>query len=644
MHPCSALVPCANPAAEFDGPPTVRFDGTYISPLTAPSLRRLLLKPKQHPPRVFSIQKVLATKYGDHSTSIRVSYAKGGKCSVWSMTRREPFIVKTMSPLKQRRAETMTAISSARPEDAPVTHTLEEPPTAESPMRRIRQLRRLDTVLGSMEDQPSPASLRHQSSNLFFVPGEEMGSPLSSPSKRVSVSEQNIEDITNLYDDNNAVCNEEPKRFLDSLSEQNCLIDEMTPLAAEPIFDIVANIARHYSNVFRRTMEQLTIDVAKDANDCYCLVDIVAFRFEDCDIAPAKLPTRIKTRIEIECDCILDAFRSHLDPAQVHAALIMEGDAHEGGTKASKIDWNAQAVGAAPCSMCESKLPPDQLCYAITSTLIQSTIIHMRSRLPQKYWPNFCRDNCFAVRSMNRIEGDPFNIKGLTVADIRICSLCYEICNKEMALVEIEQKLSKFTRTTKERSVDQRPEVLARSATAASIGTAKETLLDGCSTMSPPKPNVVPNPIAKSDWNPTENFRMRNRPSVLVKIAAALDTSKKLNKQASEPVLKPKRMTVGPGDLKMAPNSRPRSAGLARTPNHPSPIRRHDSSQQIPSVSAATGATPSKSMASTGRITRMRKLDQEEHIPAQGRSVVRSSLNENMTMCRALVGIQQVQH
>lgn len=663
----AALVPCINPASDFEAQATVRYDGTFVCPLSAPSLRRLLLKPRQHPPRVFSIQKVIQTKYGDHSTVVRVCHHRGGLSSTWSMTRREPFMEKTASPSKQRRLDgaaecSSTAVSPkgnaytgsmARSESAQYSYNGSEVVLElKIPDSPSSQLRRMDTVvtLGT----PTADNKNYWSKTSFYKSKTFESSDVNTPSKRLSVSEQNIEDITNLYDDNVQFSAEEPKRFLDSLSDRNCMINEVKPLAAEPIVEIAESMCRHFSVIFHRRLEELTIDVAKDDKGNYCVVDIVAFKFENIDSPPVKFPNRVKNRVEFECDCILDPFRSHLDPAQVHAMhkTCESKDLH----KASGIDWSAQAMGACPCSMCESKLPPEQLCYAITSTLIQSTIVHMRSRLPQKYWPSFCRDSCYAVRSMLRIEGDPFNINGLTVADIRICGLCFEICNKEMALIEIEQKLSKFTRTTNDRppGVSSPKAPLTRTVSSNNDLMSSEGL-KGVPN-SPPKPD-----LGASNWNPTENFRMRNRPSVVAKIAG--EQTKKNGTVKHQPKMRPTRSTMSKVDLmrtQLSPESyRPKSAGAvgrrappvlaggSRSPVKTSPIRRR------PPPGSGEAAAPDahielpKSMASASKSMKTLRPGSsraavEDQVPADGRRVVRSSVSQDLTMCRALVGIQQV--
>lgn len=641
-----------SPLADFDAPPTVRYEGTYICPLTAPSLRRLLLKPRQHPPRVYSIQRTVPNKYGDHSAVVRVLYSKHGKCYAWSMIRIQPFIVKPASPSKQNRQT--ASDSDDRAASASPIVGLPVPDNAVTPSSPLRQLRRMDTVIVESPQGTKP----HPKLGLNLSTVDNFQIP--TPSKRHSMMEQNIEDITNLYDDNIAFCDEDPKRLLEFLSDANCIVDEVMPAAAEAIYEIAAGISKHISSIFHRTMEELTVDVAKDENDVYRLADIVAFRFEDWKTAPVKLVTRVRRRIELEFNCILDPHQLHLDPAEVHAENIVSAAKHERSNKFSNVDWAAQAVGATPCSMCESKLPPHELCYAITSTLIQSTIVHMRSRLPQKYWPNFCRDTCYAMRSMARVEGDPFNIKGLTVADIRICGLCYEICNKEMTLIEIEQKLSKFTRTINN-SVGN---AAGKSTTLTSFSCKDSTPAEAETTTQQTLKKATSDETA---WNPTENFRMRNRPSVMVKLAEAQQKSKVLNKSPSAPALNLKRGTALKEDLMMmktepasSVNRRPLSAGAkpktpARTPvdmnlSSPvdtSPIRRGDNHSPTNEGSLgrprSAAATPGKSL-SFNKSASAKQNQVEQHIPAQGRSIIRSTLNENMTMCRALVGIQQVHY
>ncbi len=127
-------------------------------------------------------------------------------------------------------------------------------------------------------------------------------SPPSSPGQTDTQSNdfanKGIEEITNLYDD--GVAFNETKRTLEFPSAEAYFIHEVMPSAADALVEMAARVAKHYSQVFHRKMTDLTIDVVKDKNDNYVLVDITAFCFDESDAHPLKLSGRVKDIIEDE--------------------------------------------------------------------------------------------------------------------------------------------------------------------------------------------------------------------------------------------------------------------------------------------------------------------------------------------------------
>ena len=618
--------------ADFDRQPMVKYEGTYTTPLTARALRRLLLKPKEHPARIYVIQGLVSSKYGDHNTVIRLSYNSTGKCSAWAMTRNTPFIQKS-SPTKKSICNNSVM---GRQKTADLSRSfLSKPSSNNDHSVKLSPSDRQPTVQFSFDHEPNErvdphwSSFRRSSINCSesFL-RTESNDPFRVPEYPRDGSEQNIEDITNLHDvhdDYDELIDAEPKRFLDNISSENCTVHEVVPLAAEPIVEHATALAKHFSSVFHRKLEDLTIDVAKDMSGRYFLVDIVAYRFEGSAQFPVKLTSRVRNQIEMDCQCILDPYRSHLEYTQMNECDVsLPENIAQKESASSKVDWSSKAIGASPCSMCESKLPPGQLCYSITSTMIQSTIVHMRSRLPLNYWPNFCRDSCYAVRSLIRIEDDPFNVKGLTVADIRICSLCHEICNKEMALIEVEQKLAKFTRSTKDVPV-----------TTGTISASPAVTLTDNKATEHEFVNRSPNKVRAEEWNPTESFRIRNRPSIFasgLKLPTGsqnsdsngLSSSQKLGKSSHRASEVDLRATSGFQSSKGSP--------IRSSPN------RCVLSPGFTNTKASIASSLEKKSARNVR----QSTSKEIKIPATGRSVNRSSLNEDMTMCRMFMGIQQI--
>jgi hypothetical protein len=358
--------------------------------------------------------------------------------------------------------------------------------------------------------------------------------------------------------------------------------------------------------------------------------------------------------------CILDPFNSNFDvydPDRTRPGRARrQGDRAAGAEDQEEEkemrerggrDYTGQSQGASPCSMCESRLPPSKLCYAMTSSMIQSTIIHMRSRLPGHYWPDFCRDQCYAVRSMTRVEGDPFNVKALTVASLRICELCYEICNKEMALIEIEQKLAAFARKP------TAPETIE--PTEAATATAKKSSKqmrheeDDDSIDKAIKESLV----FEGNWNPTENFRLKNRPSVVIKSSSPIRSP---TKSSDRPLPQaPGADTATTTSHKLGAIAEGTSGGGA-SPPHPQArgqgrkplIPRSDNARRPRSptfVAALSRDQPAFSGVDNARRSRplsgnaaLRKSYQEVNTPASASSPALSQVSDQTTTGQAARG------
>ena len=338
-------------ALDSIGPLRVHYEGVYLTPLTAPNLRRQLLKPKEVPQRVYWIQRPVQTKFSgsDHSAITRISYNCHGRSGAWMFTRKDSISRDRNrpssagdSPSKSTaidRDEKPSYSSIARKQKlkrfvhgqddaaaaaavvAGSSHVPQEtssPGRAKSPMKKQLSFavpeqvdsattpRSPATNALSRPSFSSPSRMLSMASDDFgmrsFAGDESPGG--SSPGLAADVQSTNdlatkgIEEITNLYDDGAVFM--ETKRTLELLSANAYFIHEVMPSAAESLIEMAARIAKHYSQVFHRKMTDLTIDVIKDKSDNYVLVDISAFRFEDSDIHPFKLSNRAKDMIEDE--------------------------------------------------------------------------------------------------------------------------------------------------------------------------------------------------------------------------------------------------------------------------------------------------------------------------------------------------------
>ena len=506
-----------------------------MTPLSSHQLRAQLLKPKDTPhQRVSIIQQPVVSKYsGQENTSVtRILYSYYGRCGVWAVTKKtavgsRPITTRPLLPSKlsvefENEKPTFKSVCKKMQidsrfiklkRDSPgVADKLDTNDFGKSPKTPIKK----QLTFAENDDSPvrSPVfmspQLRHQStiSRFTFSDNELGGSPIctETDSRRLDTGLDSveapatpgtkniaIEDVFNLLEDGPDAAG--PQTNLEKYSLDSCFVDSVNGSAADELLKMTAEVAKHFSKIFRRKMTDIVIDVIKDNKDRFVLVDIIAFRFDDTEVAPFTLTTRVLHLIEETYQCVLDpSFSNQIDEAAVDPSrkkFIKESCESLNG-----VDLSANPI----CNMCESRIPIQKLRFAITSTMIQSTIMHMRSRLPVAYWPNFCRDQCPVVRAMLRLEETPFDFKALTEVNIKICELCFDICQKEMALIDVEQKLAKFTRNSVIVCFDN----VAITAPKSDFRSKSQL-----------NPNLLTNSTADS-------FRLRNRPSIALKLTSPI--------------------------------------------------------------------------------------------------------------------------
>jgi hypothetical protein len=265
------------------------------------------------------------------------------------------------------------------------------------------------------------------------------------------------------------------KRGLRPFFPANSVVTEI-PLTAAPILlDLTTRIASHLGTLLKKQISQLILDFAKNSQDEYVLIEVHGFQFANYgpDIQQRNgsfgralsLSHGLKHKIEHYYHCRLNGmrFQSHSnreDDPDYDSDDSSDGDAslhddpqyedHAGRPKISTEDLITPQT--LTCRMCTRKIVPGSIRYLLTSVMLHSTVVHLRSRLPVEDLPEFCRDRSFTMKTMQRLDDiSSFlcpNKLDATEADLVTCEQCYALYKGESKLMEVEHRMAKFTRTT----------------------------------------------------------------------------------------------------------------------------------------------------------------------------------------------------
>jgi hypothetical protein len=280
------------------------------------------------------------------------------------------------------------------------------------------------------------------------------------------------------------------KRTLRPLLPPGSITQEI-PLSATPILlELTARIASHLGTLFKRQVSHLVCDFAKNCSDEYVLIEIIGFQFSGYgpDVGSSgrvlSLSPELQYKVEHFYRCRLNGmkFRGHhvgrgrgavSTPTLAKTAVeeSSEESDSDDDSSASSVPLSHDATTALDpkrfsdaitpqtltCRMCTRKIAPGSIRYLLTSVMLHSTIVHLRSRLPLEELPDFCRDRSVTMKSMQRLDDMASSLcpKKLdaTVSDLVTCECCYALYKGESRLMEVEHKMAKFTRTAGTNSV-----------------------------------------------------------------------------------------------------------------------------------------------------------------------------------------------
>lgn len=248
----------------------------------------------------------------------------------------------------------------------------------------------------------------------------------------------------------------------------------MNELAAAELHGLLALIVAHINHLTNRQLSTLVVDFVKNSENQYVLNEIVAFQFVQSETAQqhnkfnvARRPALVKFQVESFFKCDLDVvstdIEADLDTDMKDCSMVDEE--HEGdgenmcafisaALKARALSANdgedLQTPNTVLCRMCNVRINSTSSRYHVTSTMIYSTVMHIRARIPSHDWPSFCGDNSFTLLSMHR------NIKSLTgegptrgtttETNLFLCASCYRLYQEETNLIQLEHQIGVLTK------------------------------------------------------------------------------------------------------------------------------------------------------------------------------------------------------
>jgi hypothetical protein len=284
------------------------------------------------------------------------------------------------------------------------------------------------------------------------------------------------------------------KRALKPLIPNDSIIQEI-PLSSTPILsELAARVASHLGAVFKKQVSHLVLDFVKNSADEYVLIDILGFQFSGYgpDIERSNgttgrvlaLSPELQYKIEHFYRCRLNGTKFHSshhhereerqrdrsggglgedlsddeetdsdeDSTLSHADYLSHVTATQGQGDQMKAS-QAITPQTLTCRMCTRKIAPGSIRYLLTSVMLHSTVVHLRSRLAPEDLPEFCRDRSLTMKSMQRLDDLSTSASlaakkklDVTESDLVTCEHCYALYRSESKLMEVEHKLAKFTR------------------------------------------------------------------------------------------------------------------------------------------------------------------------------------------------------
>jgi hypothetical protein len=238
----------------------------------------------------------------------------------------------------------------------------------------------------------------------------------------------------------------------------------MNELAAADLHELLMYIVDHINHLTKKQLSTLVIDFIKNSDNQYVLSEIIAFQFDQSEssVQPkynvARRPILMKFQIESYFKCDLDTVPTDIDVKEESTADDEQEHELDGlnmcayitaALKAKALtvtdDKDLQTPNTVLCRMCLSRVNSTSARYHVTSTMIYSTVMHLRARLPAHQWPSFCSDNSYTLLSMQRniqsVIGDGPSLSTTTEANLFLCSSCYRLYQEETNLIQLEHQI-----------------------------------------------------------------------------------------------------------------------------------------------------------------------------------------------------------
>ena len=236
-----------------------------------------------------------------------------------------------------------------------------------------------------------------------------------------------------------------PKRTLKVFNADRVVVREVGLAAAADLMQLTKAVATHISLVFRKQVSCLTLDFVKNTQGDYVLVDICSFEFSGYDKDShrvMRLCNRVKKQLET-------FYRFRFDEKDGEEVDGVSGVVSDRPPEAEQHNVDIRTPQTVICRLCRCRINNFDTRYCLTSVMIQSTVMHMRSRLQPAAWPEFCKDRSYTMKSMQRAD-DQLSSKSrprvdATEVNMYVCELCYNIYRQETRMIEVEHKLALFT-------------------------------------------------------------------------------------------------------------------------------------------------------------------------------------------------------
>ena len=240
----------------------------------------------------------------------------------------------------------------------------------------------------------------------------------------------------------------------------------MNEMASEKLNELLKLIVDHINSVTKRQLSTLVVDFVRNSENQYVLSEIIAFQFERNEVVSKskynvfRRPMLVKFQLESYFKCDLENVSTDLELKEGSLADDDDDD-NEAGTSVDMRAYIAAALkkkdmsstefkdiqtpNTVLCRMCNSRINSTSSRYHCTSTMIYSTVMHLRSRLPAHDWPYFCNDNSFTLLSMQRninsLLGEGPSLGTTTVSNLFLCESCYRLYQEETNLIQLEHQI-----------------------------------------------------------------------------------------------------------------------------------------------------------------------------------------------------------